>query len=107
MSVKQELGGSRIAGSTAAAAARWLSCGEIVVGATGFEPATPCAQGRCATRLRYAPTLTGPLILGHFPTAVRLIVALSTLTVAKLYQNSDLLTRLYQNQSLSLIGCAV
>src|SRR5690242_8042223 len=31
-----------------------------VVGATGFEPATPCAQGRCATRLRYAPTL------GHY-----------------------------------------
>src|SRR5262245_21388977 len=30
----------------------------ILVGATGFEPATPCAQGRCATRLRYAPTLT-------------------------------------------------
>src|SRR3954469_11369093 len=28
----------------------------ILVGATGFEPATPCAQGRCATRLRYAPT---------------------------------------------------
>ena len=28
-----------------------------VVGATGFEPATPCAQGRCATRLRYAPTI--------------------------------------------------
>ena len=26
-----------------------------LVGATGFEPATPCAQGRCATRLRYAP----------------------------------------------------
>src|SRR5689334_21110259 len=29
-----------------------------LVGATGFEPATPCAQGRCATRLRYAPTLS-------------------------------------------------
>jgi hypothetical protein len=28
-----------------------------VVGAAGFEPAAPCAQGRCATRLRYAPTL--------------------------------------------------
>src|SRR5678815_92249 len=28
----------------------------LLVGATGFEPATPCAQGRCATRLRYAPT---------------------------------------------------
>ncbi len=27
-----------------------------MVGATGFEPVTPCAQGRCATRLRYAPT---------------------------------------------------
>ncbi len=29
-----------------------------MVGAAGFEPATPCAQGRCATRLRYAPTLS-------------------------------------------------
>jgi hypothetical protein len=27
-----------------------------MVGARGFEPPTPCAQGRCATRLRYAPT---------------------------------------------------
>src|ERR1700756_1231139 len=32
----------------------------ILVGAAGFEPATPCAQGRCATRLRYAPTLKTP-----------------------------------------------
>src|SRR6059036_672667 len=32
----------------------------ILVGAPGFEPATPCAQGRCATRLRYAPTLKIP-----------------------------------------------
>jgi hypothetical protein len=30
---------------------------KILVGATGFEPVTPCAQGRCATRLRYAPTV--------------------------------------------------
>jgi site-specific DNA recombinase len=29
---------------------------EELVGAIGFEPTTPCAQGRCATRLRYAPT---------------------------------------------------
>ena len=28
-----------------------------LVGAARFELATPCAQGRCATRLRYAPTL--------------------------------------------------
>src|SRR5678815_3376225 len=27
-----------------------------VVGATGFEPATPCPPCRCATGLRYAPT---------------------------------------------------
>jgi hypothetical protein len=26
-----------------------------LVGAAGFEPATPCSQSRCATRLRYAP----------------------------------------------------
>ena len=26
-----------------------------LVGAAGFEPTTTCAQGRCATRLRYAP----------------------------------------------------
>ncbi len=25
------------------------------VGATGFEPAAPCSQSRCATKLRYAP----------------------------------------------------
>ena len=36
---------------------RWNPGTRKVVGATGFEPATPCAQGRCATRLRYAPTL--------------------------------------------------
>jgi hypothetical protein len=33
---------------------------ELLVGARGFEPRTPCAQGRCATRLRYAPTLLRP-----------------------------------------------
>ena len=32
-----------------------------VVGARGFEPPTPCSQGRCATRLRYAPTRTSCL----------------------------------------------
>src|SRR2546428_2494762 len=28
-----------------------------LVGARGFEPPTPCSQSRCATRLRYTPTL--------------------------------------------------
>src|SRR5215470_17747990 len=36
-----------------------------MVGARGFEPRTPCAQGRCATRLRYAPT---PPIIRDFLT---------------------------------------
>ena len=29
----------------------------ILVGAEGFEPPTLCSQSRCATRLRYAPTV--------------------------------------------------
>ena len=36
----------------------------ILVGAPGFEPGTSCAQGRRATRLRYAPTVTS--ILAYF-----------------------------------------
>ena len=38
-----------------------------MVGARGFEPRTSCAQGRRATRLRYAPTGSALLILKHFP----------------------------------------
>src|ERR1017187_2344368 len=37
----------------------------LLVGAARFELATPCAQGRCATRLRYAPTFSAPTILTH------------------------------------------
>ena len=29
---------------------------ELLVGARGFEPPTPCSQSRCASRLRHAPT---------------------------------------------------
>src|ERR1700741_433229 len=38
-----------------------------MVGAGRFERPTPCAQGRCATRLRYAPTFEASLILDYFP----------------------------------------
>ena len=31
-----------------------------MVGAPGFGPGTSCAQGRRATRLRYAPTIVPP-----------------------------------------------
>ena len=27
----------------------------LMVGVTGFEPATLCSQSRCATKLRYTP----------------------------------------------------
>src|SRR5438552_8096248 len=37
-----------------------------LVGAGRFERPTPCAQGRCATRLRYAPTFDASLILNHW-----------------------------------------
>lgn len=41
---------------------------DFLVGAAGFEPATLCSQGRCATKLRYAPTYfgTGLRIAGQF-----------------------------------------
>ena len=39
-----------------------------MVGARGFEPRTSCAQGRRATRLRYAPTGSARFILKHVPT---------------------------------------
>ena len=34
----------------------WIVLDCVLVGAPGFEPRTSCAQGRRATRLRYAPT---------------------------------------------------
>ena len=33
-----------------------------MVGARRFELPTPCAQGRCATRLRYAPSMTEAIL---------------------------------------------
>src|SRR6185295_4441598 len=39
--------------------------GLTLVGARGFEPPTPCAQGRCATRLRYAPKRPGIVAARH------------------------------------------
>src|SRR5271168_3802595 len=40
----------------------------FLVGAPGFEPGASCAQGRRATRLRYAPTLCTLMILLCFST---------------------------------------
>ena len=49
-----------------------------MVGARGFEPRTSCAQGRRATRLRYAPTVTALFILKHFPTLLLIRKAIAT-----------------------------
>jgi hypothetical protein len=61
-----------------------------------------CAQGRCATRLRYAPTKKYLFILKHLPTEHPSWNPLSSLisgrTVPKLYQNPIVLPSLYQNQ---------
>ena len=35
--------------------AYWPPPGRLLVGKTGFEPATPCSQSRCATKLRHFP----------------------------------------------------
>jgi hypothetical protein len=45
-----------------------------LVGAGRFERPTPCAQGRCATRLRYAPTFAGLFILNYFPAFSKLAI---------------------------------
>ncbi len=37
----------------------WANPLELLVGATGFEPATTCTPSKCATRLRYAPETEG------------------------------------------------
>ncbi len=39
-----------------------LNYGRILVGPAGFEPATPCSQSRCATKLRYGPTSLSPAV---------------------------------------------
>src|SRR5579884_152485 len=75
---------------------------KTLVGARGFEPPTPCAQGRCATRLRYAPTFYTfdfkPLLAaaqGRLPVTVPKRDQWSR-TVSK--------TRSQNNQSVTVVG---
>jgi hypothetical protein len=57
---------------------RWNPGTRKVVGARGFEPPTPCAQGRCATRLRYAPTPHDTVTLRPRANRVRCVAAASS-----------------------------
>jgi hypothetical protein len=59
-----------------------------LVGAGRFERPTPCAQGRCATRLRYAPTCEASLILNY-------------LRSEHPFQNQISVSKTYQNLTLS------
>ena len=79
---------------------------ELVVGAPGFEPGASCAQGRRATRLRYAPTMTALIILKHFPTLLLIRGVIFGLTVPKLCQIL-LLDRGRASIQRHLIGLAV
>jgi hypothetical protein len=38
----------------------------LLVGAAGFEPAAPCSQSRCSTRLSYAPSRNSPRVTSTF-----------------------------------------
>jgi hypothetical protein len=51
------------------------------IGARGFEPPTPCAQGRCATRLRHAPSILAhpaPTRAGSSPIGARRFLGCTT-----------------------------
>ena len=60
----------------------------LLVGATGFEPATLCSQSRCATRLRYAPTSESPYSTAFFVGTSIASISVGPPTVAELSQNS-------------------
>ena len=47
-----------------------------------------CAQGRRATRLRYAPTVTALFILKHFPTLLLIRVVIFGPTVPNTFTES-------------------
>ncbi len=53
---------ARNRGETQRHQALCVSVVTLKIGARGFEPPTPCAQGRCATGLRYAPFLRTQII---------------------------------------------
>jgi hypothetical protein len=66
-----------------------------------------CAQGRRATRLRYAPTVTALFILKHFPTLLLVRPVLFTPTVHELCTHEVLAPRLctLAPPSISGNGC--
>src|ERR1700690_2172509 len=55
-----------------------------LVGAWRFELQASCAQGRRATRLRYAPTVIALLILRHFLTVLLIFTIVFTADCARM-----------------------
>src|SRR5690348_13698731 len=78
----------------------------VLVGAGRFERPTPCAQGRCATRLRYAPTCEASLILNHFLIEHPFRNPFSTSKRIKTVSKPCSL-HLYRIKTLRLVGSAI
>ena len=77
-----------------------------LVGARGFEPPTPCAQGRCATRLRYAPTETTLAILNQFGRIwFRLLRFWVRRNHRQAYASPRAKSQFYRPQSTALSNC--
>ena len=55
----------------------------VVVGETGFEPATLWSQTRCATKLRYSPKKMAP-VPGLEPGTIRLTGGRSTIELYRI-----------------------
>src|SRR5258707_7296472 len=72
-----------------------------MVGAPRFELGTSCAQGRRATRLRYAPTVTALFILKQFPTLLQSKRPLKSSTVHELCTNEGYCTVTVHNGAAS------
>ena len=92
---------NRTVGGEAAIAHRQELIGDILVGAPRFELGTSCAQGRRATRLRYAPTSSALMILKHFPSLLHSNLA------ARRRRSISTLRQLNTSQPWECSECAV
>ena len=71
-----------------------------MVGAPRFELGTSCAQGRRATRLRYAPTIGTSVILLYFAVSFLVII---TRTVYELCKLAAILRYCAQSSELQVV----
>jgi hypothetical protein len=63
---------------------------ELVVGAPRFELGTSCAQGRRATRLRYAPTRSNNLMLLYLYVLLQVLMMTVSLALCQIAANRNI-----------------